>query len=111
MAPARILAVGGGTQNPLWMRIVSDIAGITQHVPALQIGASYGDALLAGVGIGLFADTAHAGRSVKIDRVLQPDPNGCRLYDEYYKVYRELYDRTAAIAHSLSLAARGPFVE
>jgi xylulokinase len=48
---SRILAVGGGTRNPAWLRIVSDIAGIEQVVPARNIGASYGDAFLAGIGV------------------------------------------------------------
>ena len=60
MAPARILAVGGGTLNRAWMQMVSDIAGIEQHIPAQQIGAAYGDAFLAGVGVGLFPDTSAA---------------------------------------------------
>jgi xylulokinase len=49
-AASRILAVGGGARSPAWMRIVSDIAGIEQVVPERQIGASYGDAFLAGIG-------------------------------------------------------------
>ena len=61
MAPARILAVGGGTLNRAWMQMVSDIAGIEQHIPAQQIGAAYGDAFLAGVGIGMFGGTRDAG--------------------------------------------------
>jgi xylulokinase len=31
--PQRILAVGGGVQNLAWMQMVSDIAGIEQHIP------------------------------------------------------------------------------
>ena len=62
---SRILAVGGGTRNPAWMQIVSDIAGIEQVVPARQIGASYGDAFLAGIGVGLFSGTEDAQRWVR----------------------------------------------
>ena len=65
----RILAVGGGTLNPLWMQIVSDIANIEQHIPEQQIGASYGDALLAGVGVGLYDSISDATRRVKINRL------------------------------------------
>ncbi|HRA47717.1 MAG TPA: FGGY-family carbohydrate kinase, partial [Thermomicrobiales bacterium] len=32
--PTRIVAVGGGTLNPLWLQIVSDITGKIQQVPA-----------------------------------------------------------------------------
>src|SRR3954470_985020 len=48
--PARVVAVGGGTQGGLWTQIVSDISGLEQQVPAETIGAPYGDALLAAIG-------------------------------------------------------------
>jgi xylulokinase len=36
--PLRLLAVGGGAQNRPWMQMVSDIAGITQIIPAQNPG-------------------------------------------------------------------------
>ena len=44
-----MVAVGGGTKSLAWLQIVSDVVGIPQSVPALTIGASYGDAFLAGL--------------------------------------------------------------
>jgi xylulokinase len=49
----RLVAVGGGTQGGLWTRIVSDVTGCPQEVPAETIGASYGDALLAALASGV----------------------------------------------------------
>ena len=46
--PTRLVAVGGGAQNALWLQIVSDITGAVQIVPERTIGASYGNAFLAG---------------------------------------------------------------
>ncbi len=105
VTPVRILAVGGGTHNPLWMQIISDIAGITQHIPVQQIGASYGDAFLAGVGVGVFQSTAEAGRWVRTGAVVQPDPDRHRLYGDYYELYRELHSATVPIMHSLNALA------
>lgn len=105
--PKRILAVGGGTHNPLWMQIVSDIAGIEQHIPAQQIGASYGDAFLAGVGVGLFSGTADASRWVKTGQVVRPDSAAHRKYEDYYRLYRELYTRTAPLMRQISGLQRG----
>ena len=48
----RVTAVGGGTKSLQWLQIVSDICGITQEVPEVTVGASYGDALMAGLAIG-----------------------------------------------------------
>jgi len=97
----RFLATGGGTYNLPWMQMISDIAGIIQHIPVQQIGASYGDAFLAGVGIGLFADTRQASRWVSIGRVIHPDPERHEFYGVYYKLYRELYTGTVETIHRL----------
>jgi xylulokinase len=91
---SRILAVGGGTRNPAWMQIVSDIAGIEQVVPARQIGASYGDAFLAGIGVGLFSGTADAQRWVHTGATIRPNEKNRAVYDAGYGLYRELYEQT-----------------
>ena len=44
----RLIAVGGGTRSGLlWPRIVSDVTGLPQQIPARTVGASYGTSLLA----------------------------------------------------------------
>lgn len=102
----RISAVGGGTQGGLWTQIVSDVTGREQVVPAQTIGASYGDALLAGIGTGLLppaTDWARAGQ------VLTPDPTRRELYDELYATYTALYPATLELVHGLAaLQEPGP---
>lgn len=51
-SPDRVLAVGGGTKNPLWLQATSDFGHIPQQVCEKTIGASYGDAFLAALAIG-----------------------------------------------------------
>ncbi len=105
--PKRILAVGGGTHNPLWMQIVSDIANIEQHIPEQQIGASYGDAFLAGIGVGRFASTAEAAQWVKIKTIVQPNPEAHAQYEAYYQIYRELYTRNRPLMQQLTRLGQG----
>ena len=105
--PKRILAVGGGTHNPLWMQIVSDIAGIEQHIPQQRIGASYGDALLAGVGVGLFGGVADAAGRIKMGLVIRPESAAQRNYEAQYRIYRELYEKTAPLMGRLTAVVRG----
>lgn len=88
----RTLAVGGGTLNLEWMQMVSDILNIEQHIPEEQIGASYGDAFLAGIGCGLFNDTEEVERWVKIKHVVRPRPDVHRFYEPYYRLFRDLYE-------------------
>ncbi|MFN3982146.1 MAG: FGGY-family carbohydrate kinase [Caldilinea sp.] len=104
--PQRILAVGGGVQNLTWMQMVSDIAGIEQHIPDQQIGASYGDALLAGVGVGVFPNVAAAAGLISHSIIIRPDCTMTERYRPFYELYRELYAQTAPIMHRLSVLAR-----
>ncbi|MFB3922912.1 MAG: FGGY-family carbohydrate kinase [Terriglobia bacterium] len=106
--PRRILAVGGGTLNPVLMRIVSDIIGLEQHIPEQQVGACYGDALLAGVGVGVFKGVTEATRQIKTKQVVTPDASAHHAYEGFYGIYRELYAATAPLMGRLSvLVGRG----
>ncbi len=102
VSPRRILAVGGGTKNPLWLQIVSDIAGIEQYVPDQNFGAAYGDAFMAGVGVKLFPDTKHTADWIQYKKVVKPDPSTHERYEPYYRIYRQLYIDTAAAMHQLA---------
>ena len=88
-----IYAVGGGVKNAVWAQSTSDISGIGQIVCEKTIGASYGDAFLAAVGVG----------DVKIGdikswnpaaRELRPDAAASQVYARQYGVFRALYERT-----------------
>jgi xylulokinase len=102
----RILAVGGGTRNPAWMQMVSDIARIEQTIPEQQSGASYGDAFLAGIGVGLFAGVQEIRRWVRPGGVLRPDPAAHAVYDGYYRLYRDLYRHNSGLMRELGKLAR-----
>ena len=97
--PRRVVAVGGGTQGGLWTQIVSDVTGRSQQVPEQTIGASYGDALMAAIAVGLVpAETDWT----RIARVVEPDPGTAELYGELYSVYRDLYPATKEQVHRLA---------
>ncbi len=96
----RVVAVGGGTKSATWLQIVSDVAGIAQEVPQLTIGASYGDAFLAGMACGLLQRDDLSGW-VCPGFMVQPDPEHKDIYDSLYADYRLLYERTSDIVHRL----------
>ncbi len=107
--PRRLVAVGGGAKNPLWLQIVSDVAGLPQDVPERTIGASYGDAFMAGLATGIVADPGALSRDwVKLSLQLQPNTDLRPLYDDYYGVYRGLYESAKDELHALArLGAAG----
>ena len=102
MKPERILATGGGTKNSLWMQIVSDIVKAKLLIPQQQIGASFGDAFMAGVGIGLFKDLTEINRWVKIEKTIKPDLETHEKYALNYRLFRSLYEANSPFMHELS---------
>jgi len=107
VTPKRILAVGGGTKNPDWMQMVSDIANIAMVIPEQQIGASYGNAFRAGVGVGLINNMSEISRWVHNKSEIKPIPANKKKYDPLYQIYRELYEQTKHLMHDLSAMNRG----
>ena len=95
----RTVAVGGGLRSPVWTQTLSDITGRTQLVPAQALGASYGDALLAAIGVGLVPPQTDWAR---IAREINPDPRNRDRYDELYGTWCELYPATRDQMHRLS---------
>jgi xylulokinase len=101
--PKRLVAVGGGAKNRLWLQIVSDATGMPQVVPKRTIGASLGDAFLAGLATGIVPDRAALQRDwVEVETVLEPNPTHARVYEDYYQVYRNLYDHAKEDLHDLA---------
>ena len=95
----RIFAVGGGTRSGLWTQIVSDVTQRTQIIPEQTIGASYGDAWLAGVGIGAVDPTSDWSKPSKI---IQPDDSASEIYDKLFETYKDLYASTQSQVHILA---------
>jgi xylulokinase len=102
VAAKRILAVGGGTKNLPWMQIVSDIAGIALNIPEQQIGASYGDAFMAGLGVGVFDDYQDIKQWVKMKHVIRPQTTHEDQYQFNYQLYLDLYRENRSLMHRLS---------
>ncbi|MFN8486314.1 MAG: FGGY-family carbohydrate kinase [Caldilineaceae bacterium] len=105
--PQRLVAIGGGVQNQLWLQIVSDVTGQAQVVRTTP-GAAYGDAFLAGVGVGLFSgiDTIQNWLG-PTDQIVQPNPALKTLYDRYYQLYQTLYISTRSVTHALAQLGAG----
>lgn len=97
--PRRIVAVGGGTKGGLWAQIVSDVTQRPQFVPKETIGASFGDALMAGRGVGL-VDPASDWATDPV--VVEPRAEFKDVYDELFASYEDLYVQTKNTVHRLA---------
>ncbi|UBV44421.1 FGGY-family carbohydrate kinase (plasmid) [Deinococcus taeanensis] len=97
----RVVAVGGGTKGRLWLQIVSDVTGVPQETAEVTLGASYGDAFLAGRAAGLLSAADLPGW-VRPAPTVVPDAAAKAEYDRLYPLYRELYTGTRPVVHALA---------
>ena len=97
------VAVGGGASNELWLQMVSDVTGIPQLLPEKTIGASYGDAFLAGLAVGAIDNLDALEKDwVKIARSIAPNPDHKKIYDQIYPLFKELFQESKSVVHELS---------
>ena len=96
-APQRLVAVGGGAQSRLWLQIVTDICQAPQDVPALTVGAAYGDARMAASAAGIDV-AAWNPPSYRVE----PRAESAALYDELFGIFTSLYTPLRDSMHRLS---------
>ncbi len=86
-------AVGGGSRNAWWQSLKADVLGLPVEVPDVTDVTAQGASLLAGIGIGLFADAAEASaKAYRPARRYEPDPKRHTVYDAAYRnVFLKLY--------------------
>ncbi len=89
--PATELRVSGGSAHlSTWNRVKADVLGL----PVMRVpgdAASSGVALLAGLGVGVYADADDAvARACRTESVIEPDADAHARYDEVYERYRAL---------------------
>ncbi len=62
-----------------------------------------GAAILAGIGVGLYADEDEAlARTYRSGKVYEPNAELTELYAERFKIYKELYPAVKAVNHKLA---------
>ena len=82
----------GGAKSKLWRQIITDVFNVPTTLVERRTGAPYGDAILAGVAVGAFPDFRVAREWTRYIEPREPDPAQHQRYQEYYRLYRRLYD-------------------
>lgn len=89
---------GGGAKSNFWCQMIADMTGVKVVVPKVRELGALGVALLAGVGVGIFADPSQAVEATfRIDRIFYPDSLLHQFYQEKFLVYRKLREELGAI--------------
>jgi xylulokinase len=88
----RIRLGGGGARSPLWRQIQADIYAHDVEVVAVEEGAAYGAAILAGVGAGCWSSVDQASEAVVLvaSRV-RPNSENSSLLQQRYQTYQRIY--------------------
>lgn len=97
-----IVIIGGGAKSPLWCQIVSDIFGLEVKMPQ-NAESSFGGALLAGVGVGAFADELEAAeKCIRMKKTYYPDMENHKKYMELFEIYKEIADMSGSVWKKLA---------
>ena len=83
--------VGGGARSELWRRILASILELPLLRLEVEEGSSYGAALLAGVGGGVFQDEEEVEKLVRVREKTQPVEDWVDIYRRIYPLFKELY--------------------
>jgi len=93
VTPGELRTLGGGGRSDVWLDILAAVLDVPLRQLEIEEGASFGAALLAGVGSGVFADLREAvDRTVRLDEdVFSPNPELVSCYQTLYQRYIRLY--------------------
>ena len=96
-------AMGGAANSRIWTQIKADITGKPFVVPAADTATTWGAAIVAGVGAGVYASYDEAvDKTISIQRSHQPDMDKHQAYEPYYEIYESLYPTLKDTMHKLA---------
>ena len=93
----QVKMVGGGSKSKLWQKILAEVLGkpLTKLVSE---DASFGSAMLAGVGTGVFGSLrAAVEQCVRIENEIVPDEKNVENYERCFGKYKSIHDNLEGI--------------
>jgi xylulokinase len=98
-----IKASGGGARSALWRQMQADLFGCdVVTTEGAAEGGAFGAALVAGVGVGVWADAVEAAKSCRAVTRETPDAAGAAAMREAFAIYAGLYDDLSGAFSALS---------
>ncbi|WP_341875986.1 FGGY-family carbohydrate kinase [Defluviitalea saccharophila] len=100
----------GGAKSKLWRSIITDVFNVPTALVKSRVGAPFGDAILAGVAVGIFKDFSIAKEKTEYIDLIEPNQKNHEIYMEYFKLYKKLYEDIKedykALAHLRNLSSQ-----
>ncbi len=96
-------SVGGGSKSDIWLKIKASVLNRPIIVPDTSTGAPFGDAIIAGAGVGIYKNPNQFAKEVtKIKKIIEPNDAWSSVYNEMYEVYINLYKNTKKELYQLA---------
>ena len=87
----RLILNGGPTKSRFWNQITANVVNLPLDIPDVNEAAPLGDAILAGVGAGIYKDPVEPARSIAtIRQTIEPDAAMHQRYDEFFELWSEV---------------------
>lgn len=98
----KIVSIGGGAQNPVWLQMQADIFDATVVSLENEQGPGLGAAMLAAYGCGWFESLeACAKQFVKYADEYKPQPEAVQIYKRLFQIYQQIYVQTRGLNEAL----------
>ena len=100
-ATDRILAIGGGAGNPVWLRMIADASSLPVIRSLSDEASSLGAGISAAVGSGWYPDFATAADSMtRIAGTIEPDLANVAAWEALSKRQGKVYEASKAVKES-----------
>lgn len=107
--PEQMIASGGGARSRLWLEIKAAAYNLPILSTRNQENGVTGCGIIAGVGVGLYADFASGVRqTVQFDEQILPDPALQEYYLSCSELFDTLYQQSAILYDRLDALSEGP---
>lgn len=98
----RTRVTNGGSKSRLWRTILADVLDRELHSIVNHPGASYGAAVIAGIGTGLISDWSYVLGALEEGEMIEPNAANVAIYQERYQDFLELTEVTRPIVHRIA---------
>ncbi|TSA22790.1 MAG: carbohydrate kinase [Actinomycetales bacterium] len=92
----------GGSKSRLWREILADVLDKNLTSIINHPGASFGAAVIAGIGSGAISDWSYVDGALEKGEIIEPNGSNKARYQERYGMYLELQTSTREISHKLA---------
>jgi len=98
----RVRVTNGGSKSRLWRTILADVLDRELHSIINHPGASFGAAVIAGIGTGAIDDWAYVKTALEVGEEIVPNQSNTAIYEEKYQQFLNLGAALTPFSHRIA---------